>query len=152
MHPVVISGSGLFTPPHAVGNDALVAAFNAYVARHNAKRAADIAAGRLEPLAESSADFIERASGIRQRYLMDKDGVLDPARMRPELPERPNDALSLQAEIAVAAAREALERAGRAAHEVDLVIVACSNLQRAYPAVATRSAASRSCGAELRRA
>ncbi|KZE32792.1 beta-ketoacyl-ACP synthase III [Crenobacter luteus] len=136
MHPVVISGSGLFTPPHAVGNDALVAAFNAYVTRHNAERAADIAAGRLAPLAESSADFIERASGIRQRYLMDKDGVLDPDRMRPELPERPNDALSLQAEMALAAAREALGNAGRAAHEVDLVVVACSNLQRPYPAVA----------------
>jgi len=40
------------------------------------------------------------------------------------------------AEIAVAAARQALERAGRDAADVDAVICACSNMQRAYPAMA----------------
>ncbi|RXZ44967.1 beta-ketoacyl-ACP synthase III [Crenobacter cavernae] len=136
MKPVVISGSGLFTPPHAVGNDALVAAFNQFVSIYNAEHADDIAAGWIEALAESSSDFIERASGIKQRYLMDKGGVLDPSRMVPNLAERGNDALSVQAEMALAAARDALKAAGRAANEVDLIIVACSNLQRAYPAVA----------------
>lgn len=38
--------------------------------------------------------------------------------------------------MAVAAAREALQRAGRSAADIDGVIVACSNLQRAYPAIA----------------
>lgn len=136
MHKVVISGSGLFTPPHAVSNEALVAAFNQYVANYNQEHAAEIASGALTALAESSSEFIVKASGIRQRFLMDKDGVLDPARMCPHLPERPNEALSLQAEMGVAAAREALARAGRTAADVDMVIVACSNMQRPYPAVA----------------
>lgn len=135
MHKVVISGTGLFTPPHAVSNEELVTAFNAYVQQFNAAHAADIAAGRMEPLQESSAEFIVKASGIQQRHLMDKSGVLDPARMTPHLPERSNDELSVQAEMAVAAARQALEAAGRSAADVDMVIVACSNMQRAYPAV-----------------
>ncbi|MBV8049427.1 MAG: beta-ketoacyl-ACP synthase III [Paludibacterium sp.] len=133
---VVISGTGLFTPPHAVSNEALVAAFNRYVAEYNDSHAAEIAAGRVDALVESSAEFIVKASGIRQRYLMDKAGVLDPARMRPYLPERGNDELSLQAEMAVSAARSALENADRAPSDVDMVIVACSNMQRAYPAMA----------------
>ncbi|MBX9298896.1 beta-ketoacyl-ACP synthase III [Chromobacterium vaccinii] len=136
MHKVVISGTGLFTPPHAVGNAELVEAFNAYVRERNEARAAEIAAGEMEPLAESSAEFIEKASGIKQRFLMDKSGVLDPARMAPHLPERGNDELSVQAEMAVAAAKQALEAAGRAAADIDMVIVACSNMQRPYPAMA----------------
>ncbi|TIC82340.1 beta-ketoacyl-ACP synthase III [Crenobacter intestini] len=136
MHKVVISGTGLFTPPNAVSNEALVEAFNAWVRKANAANAEAIAAGSVEPLPESSAEFIVKASGIRQRYLMDAAGVLDPERMVPHLGERPNEALSVQAEMAVAAARDALARAGRAGSDVDLVICACSNLQRAYPAVA----------------
>ena len=38
--------------------------------------------------------------------------------------------------MAVAAARQAMEAAGRTAEDVDAVIVACSNMQRPYPAVA----------------
>lgn len=136
MHQAVISGTGLFTPPHAVSNEMLVEAFNLYVARYNRDHAAEIAAGEREPLAESSCEFIVKASGIRQRFLMDKEGVLDPERMRPNLPERNNDQLSLQAEMAVAAARQALENADRSPTDVDMVIVACSNMQRAYPAMA----------------
>jgi len=45
MKPVVISGTGLFTPPHAISNDELVDAFNAYVEHFNAQNAAAIAAG-----------------------------------------------------------------------------------------------------------
>ena len=135
MHKVVISGTGLFTPPHAVSNQELVTTFNAFVQAHNQQHAARIAAGEMEALAESSAEFIEKASGIKQRFLMDKSGVLDPARMAPHLPERGNDELSIQAEMAVAAARQALERAGRSAADIDMVIVACSNMQRPYPAV-----------------
>ncbi|WP_024303941.1 beta-ketoacyl-ACP synthase III [Pseudogulbenkiania sp. MAI-1] len=136
MHKVVISGTGLFTPPNAVSNEQLVAAFNEYVAHFNAEHAEAIAAQELAPLVASSAEFIEKASGIRQRYLMDAAGVLDPARMTPSLPERDNDSLSIQAEMAVAAAREALELACRSAEDVDMVIVACSNLPRPYPALA----------------
>lgn len=135
MHKAVISGTGLFTPPHVVSNEALVAAFNQYVAAFNAQNADRIASGELAALTDSSAEFIEKASGIKQRYLMNASGVLDPARMTPYLAERDNDSLSVQAEMAVAAAKEALANAGKTAADIDMVIVACSNLQRAYPAV-----------------
>lgn len=136
MQRVVISGTGLYTPSQSISNEELVVAFNAYVQRYNAERADAIAAGTLEPLSESSAEFIQKASGIRSRYVMDKAGVLDPARMFPHIAERPDDQLGIQAEIGVASARQALERAGKTSADVDAIIVACSNMQRAYPAVA----------------
>lgn len=136
MSTIVISGTGLFTPPDSLSNDALVEAFNTYVARYNDQHRDDIATGRLSPMEPSSVEFIIKASGIQHRYVMDRSGILDPARMCPSLPERPDDALSLQAEMGVAAAREALAQAGREAGDIDCVIVACSNLQRPYPAVA----------------
>ncbi|MBF8223310.1 beta-ketoacyl-ACP synthase III [Halomonas sp. 328] len=136
MTTAVITGSGLFTPAHAIDNDALVAAFNAWVDAENARHAEAIAAGEREPLAHSSSDFIVKASGIHSRYVLDAEGILDPARMRPRLPQRGNDELSIQAEMGLAAATQALERAGVAASEIELVIVACSNLERPYPAVA----------------
>jgi len=135
MNQVVISGTGLFTPEQSISNSELVASFNAYAANWNAGHAAAIAAGELAPMQESSEAFIEKASGIRSRFVIDKRGVLDPARMCPDIPERPDDQPSLQCEMAVHAAREALAQAGRTAADIDAVIVACSNLQRPYPAV-----------------
>jgi beta-ketodecanoyl-[acyl-carrier-protein] synthase len=136
LHQPVISSTGLFTPEDSISNDELVASFNAYVDAENAARADDIAAGTQEPLAHSSVEFIEKASGIKSRFVLSKAAILDPAIMCPRLPERPNEELSVLAEIGVAAARDALARAGRQAEDVDAVICACSNLQRAYPAIA----------------
>ena len=132
---VVISATGLYTPEHAISNAELVASFNAYVERHNGERALDIEAGRTPALQTSSVDFIEKASGIKSRFVLEKRGVLDIDRMYPDIPERPNEQLSIQAEVAVAAAKEALARAGRQAKDVDAVICSCSSLQRPYPAV-----------------
>ena len=136
MHNVVISGTGLFTPANSISNEELVLAFNTYVQQFNAEHAAAIERGEVEALSESSVAFIEKASGIKSRFVIDKAGILDPQRMTPRIPERSNDELGILAEMAVAAAREALQRAGRSAADIDGVIVACSNLQRAYPAVA----------------
>jgi len=136
MKSVVISGTGLFTPPHAISNDELVTAFNAYVELFNADNADRIAAGEVSALEPSSSAFIEKASGIKSRYVMEKAGILDPAHMTSRIKERADEALSLQAEICVAAARQALERAGRTAADIDMVLVAASNMQRAYPAMA----------------
>ncbi|MES3025334.1 MAG: beta-ketoacyl-ACP synthase III [Pseudomonadota bacterium] len=136
MKQVVISGTGLFTPSNAISNEELVVAFNAYAELHNAEHADAIAAGQLSALEPSSAGFIEKASGIKSRYVMEKSGILDPAHMTSRIAERDDEQLSLQAEMCVAAAREALERAGRTAADIDMVLVACSNLQRAYPAMA----------------
>ena len=136
MPRAVITGTGLYVPPHVITNAELVASFNAYVERFNTEHAAAIEAGTVTALAPSSEAFIEKASGIQRRYVMEKSGVLDPARMRPKLTERPDDELSLMAEIAVDAARQALAAAGRQAADVDAVICAASNMQRAYPAMA----------------
>ena len=132
----VISATGLYTPPDSISNDELVASFNAYVEQFNSAHAAEIAAGAVAALEPSSAEFIEKASGIRARHVIDKTNVLDPATMCPRLPERPDDELSQMAEIGVAAARQALESAGRDPGDVDAVLCAASNMQRAYPAMA----------------
>jgi beta-ketodecanoyl-[acyl-carrier-protein] synthase len=135
MQQVVISGTGLFTPSQSISNSELVAAFNAYAADWNRGHAAEISAGELAPMQESSEGFIEKASGIKSRFVIDKSGVLDPGRMCPNIPERPDDQPSLQCEMAVHAAREAMAQARRSAADIDAVIVACSNLQRPYPAI-----------------
>lgn len=134
--PAVISATGLYTPPHSISNEELVEAFNLYVERHNRVHHADIEAGLEARLQPSSVEFIEKASGIRSRHVMSKAPILDPDIMAPRIPERPNDELSLLAEMAVSAARDALARAGREANAIDAVICACSNLQRPYPAIA----------------
>jgi beta-ketodecanoyl-[acyl-carrier-protein] synthase len=136
MKQVVISGTGLFTPAQAISNEELVACFNTYVEQFNADNAAAIEAGTVTALEPSSVGFIEKASGIKSRYVMEKEGILDPKRMVSRIAERADDELSLQAEICVAAAQQALERAGRTAADIDMVLVACSNMQRAYPAMA----------------
>jgi beta-ketodecanoyl-[acyl-carrier-protein] synthase len=133
---VVISATGLYTPPNTISNAELVASYNAYVARYNAEHANDIEAGALPALMPSSVEFIEKASGIKHRYVLEKAGMLDVDRMVPDIPERPNEQLSIMAEVSVAAAKQALERAGRDASEIDAVICSCSSIQRPYPALA----------------
>ena len=136
MTRVVISGTGLYRPPHIITNAELVEAFNAYAQRFNARNAARIEAGEVEAIVGSSVEFIEKASGIRQRYVIDKAGVLDPDRMRPRFAPRADDELSMMAEIAVAAARPALAAAGKRGEDIDAVLCASANMQRAYPAMA----------------
>jgi beta-ketodecanoyl-[acyl-carrier-protein] synthase len=135
MFKAAITGTGLFTPSQSISNEELVESFNAYVAGFNEKHAEEIAQGKLEPLQESSVAFIEKASGIKSRYVMDKEGILDPERMTPNIPERTNDEQSVLCEMAVKAAKGALEQANKTVKDVDAVLVACSNLQRAYPAI-----------------
>lgn len=136
MYSAAITGTGVFTPEHVITNDELVAAFNAHADLFNAQHADAIAAGTIDAKPHSSSDFIVAASGIERRYVLDKSGVLDPARMFPKLPERADDEPSLMAEMAVDAALQALAQAGRSADDVDAVLCAASNHERAYPAIA----------------
>ena len=136
MHSVAISSTGLYIPPHVITNEELVVAFNAFAEQENAAHADEIAAGTRQAIPMSSVEFIEKASGIKRRYVMEKSGVLDPQRMRPRFTPRPDTEISMMAEIAVAAATQALERAGKTAADVDGVICASANMQRAYPAMA----------------
>lgn len=136
MNTVVISGTGLFTPAESISNEELINSFNAYVAQYNQEHATAIANGELTALEPSSVAFVEKASGIKSRFVMNKEGILDINRMVPRIPERSDDQPSIMCDMAVAAATQALQRAGRTAADVDAVIVACSNMQRAYPAIA----------------
>lgn len=126
----VISATGLYTPADTISNDELVASFNAYVDLYNARNP------DAEPLVHSSVEFVEKASGIKSRHVIDKTAIIDPEIMEPRYAERPNDQISLMAEIGVAACRDALVKAGRDISDVDAVLCAASNMQRAYPAMA----------------
>ncbi|KPU84942.1 3-oxoacyl-ACP synthase [Marinosulfonomonas sp. PRT-SC04] len=136
MHQPVISGSGVFTPSETITNAELVEAFNAYVDLFNEENKAQIEAGDVDAKAYSSVDFIVAASGIHQRFVMDKSGILDPAIMHPILRQRTDDEPSIMAEIALDACTKALKSAGKTAEDVDAVIVAASNMERSYPAIA----------------
>ena len=136
MYTPAITGTGVFTPKEVITNAELVQAFNAYVDLFNTENAAAIDAGQVAAKAHSSEEFIFKASGIEQRYVIDKSGILDPHVMHPKLRQRVDDEPSLMAEMALDAAQKALEAAGKTAADVDAVICAASNLERAYPAVA----------------
>ncbi len=133
---IAISGAGVWHPEHVLTNAELCVAFNEYVDGENARNATAIAAGERVALKQSSPEFIEKASGIRTRYIVDKTGVLDAQRMCPNIPERPDDQISVQAEFGVHAIQRALAAAGRSGEDVDLVVCGSSMLQRQYPAMA----------------
>ena len=132
-----ITGTGLYIPPFSISNEELVDSFNQYVENYNAKHADEIAAETVTALEPSSAAFIEKVSGIKSRYVMEKDGILDPEIMAPVIPYRNlGEELSIMAEMGAAALKDALADAGLEANDLDGIILACSNFQRTYPAVA----------------
>jgi len=133
--PVAITGTGLFTPPYSISNEELVTSFNAWVDAENAKNASAIERGEKRALERSSAQFISKASGIERRYAMDREGILDPQIMAPRIAERSPDEPSLQCEMAKDAASKALAQAGLTPNDIDVLLVACSNMQRPYPAI-----------------
>ena len=136
MSQIVISGSGLFIPPHTVTNDELVDAYNSYVHRFNDEHAGQIEMGKVEALPTSSSEFIEKASGIKSRYAMHKEGMLDPTVMHPRFkPSYEGDEPECVT-MGIAAAKEAMAQAGKTAADIDMLIVATTNHQRAYPSIA----------------
>ena len=136
MARVQISGTGLFTPKESISNEELVSSFNKFVDEYNESNKESIQKGEISALEKSNADFIEKASGVKSRYVQDKSGILDTSFMRPKLRERSENELSNLAEIGVIAARDAISNAKIEPDKIDAVIVACSNLERPYPAIA----------------
>ena len=132
MNRVIISGIGAEIPEASITNEELVESFNSWVDSENPRRAA---AG-LDPLAKSDNDFIVYASGVKNRHVIEREGILDPTRMAPRIAARPDDALSLEAEFAIASAKKALAHAGLQPADIDLVICSASHHQRPYPAIA----------------
>ena len=136
MSNIVISGSGLFTPPYTISNDELIEAYNAYVEKFNADNAAAIEAGDVKALPSSSSAFVEKASGIKSRYVMYKDGMLDPERMapicKPALAGDEPETVTMSLE----AGKQAMEQANKKPEDIDLVIMGTTNHQRPYPSAA----------------
>ena len=135
MKQIVISGTGVFTPEESITNQELVKAYNSYAESYNLVYKDDINQGNKVQLELSNEEFIFNASGIKNRFVMDKKGILDPSIMHPILKKRSNDEPSILAEMALKAAKAAMESAGKNANDIDVVITACSNLERAYPAI-----------------
>ena len=136
MYRVQISGTGLFTPTESISNLELVESYNKFVDEHNAEHQEEITNGLIQPLEKSSVEFIEKASGVKSRFVQNKSGILDTSFMRPKLRERNEEELSNLAEMGLAAAKEAIEKSGTDVADLGAVIVACSNLERPYPALA----------------
>ena len=136
MTRIQISGTGLFTPKEVLTNDELVDSYNKFVDEFNIENKDRIVSGEIEELQKSSSEFIEKASGVKARYVQNKSGILDTKFMRPQLRERKEDELSNLAEMGVIAAKQAIESANIDIEKIDAVIVACSNLERPYPAIA----------------
>ena len=133
---ICITATGLYTPPYSISNEELVATFNQYVDNYNAKNADAIARGEKTALVHSTAEFIEKASGIKSRYVMEKDGILNPDIMAPVIPYRKlGEEMSIMAEMGLDALKQALDNAGLQGKDLDGIIVACSNFQRVYPAI-----------------
>jgi len=135
MEQIVISGTGVFTPEESITNKELVESYNKYAEHYNQKNKKDIDLGKKAALDLSNEEFIFNASGIKNRYVMDKKGILDPEIMHPILDKRSDDQPSILAEMSVKAAKQALDNSGKTSNDIDAVITACSNLERAYPAI-----------------
>ena len=111
MTRIQISGTGLFTPKEILTNDELVNSYNKFVDEFNIENEDKIKTGEIEELQKSSSEFIEKASGVKARYVQNKSGILDTKFMRPLLRERKEDELSNLAEMGIIAAKQAIENA-----------------------------------------
>ncbi|MCF6192733.1 MAG: beta-ketoacyl-ACP synthase III [Kangiellaceae bacterium] len=145
MSSVVISATGLYTPEQSISNDELVESYNRYVEQYNHDNAESIDKAEVVELTISNSAFIEKASGIKSRFVLAKERILDPNIMSPDFSPRDDSEMSLMCEMAVVAAKQALTEAKLDASEIDLVIVAASNMERAYPAIAIEVQAALGC-------
>ncbi|MCC0039466.1 MAG: beta-ketoacyl-ACP synthase III [Brucellaceae bacterium] len=132
MHRAIIGGIGVEIPETSISNDELVASFNDWIDAENAARAVR----GEEPLQKSDSAFIEHASGIRNRHVYERSGILDSTRMTPRIPARVDEDLSVMAEFGLASARKAIAHAGVDPSEIDMVICSAAHHQRPYPAIA----------------
>ena len=130
-----LTGFGYSHPSDCITNEELVSSFNKYVNNYNFLNRKSIERGDLEELKESSASFIFNASGIKKRYVRDKVNLLDPDVMWPQIKEKPDEALSIQAEEGIKAAKIAIANSHINISNIGAVIVASSHKQRDYPTV-----------------
>ena len=136
MHNIYIAGTGIWHPEEKVSNNEIVNSYNSYVKKFNQENKLEIENGSIGAMELSSAEFIEKASGIKSRYVIDKEGILDINRMMPRVKNEHPDRLSIHAEVGIKAAKKAMDQANVGPNEIDAVIVGTSHAARNYPAVA----------------
>ena len=136
MHNIYIAGTGIWHPEEKISNDELVNSYNSYVEKFNNENQTDIENGSIQAMELSSAEFIEKASGIKSRYVIDKEGILDTNRMMPRVNNEHPDRLSIHAEVGIQAAEKAMNQAGITPDKIDAVILGTSHAARNYPAAA----------------
>ena len=85
MHNIYIAGTGIWHPEEKISNNEIVNSYNSYAEKFNQENKLEIEKGTLIAMELSSAEFIEKASGIKSRYVIDKEGILDINRMMPRV-------------------------------------------------------------------
>ena len=136
MHNIYIAGTGIWHPEEKVSNNEIVNSYNSFVEKFNQENKLDIENGSIDAMELSSAEFIEKASGIKSRYVIDKEGILNINRMMPRVKNEHPDRLSIHAEVGIKAAKKAMDQANVGPNEIDAIIVGTSHAARNYPAVA----------------
>ena len=136
MSEIYIAGTGIWYPDDSISNDEIVESFNAYVDSYNDANKDAINNNKVLKLEYSSTEFIEKASGIKTRYVIDKKGILDINKMMPSVVHEDASKMSIHAEVGIKAALKALENAKMSASDIDAVILGTSHAARNYPSVA----------------
>tara|TARA_B100001057_G_scaffold388049_1_gene395418 strand:- start:668 stop:1780 length:1113 start_codon:yes stop_codon:yes gene_type:complete len=136
MQDIHIAGTGVWYPEDVITNDEIVASFNSYVDNFNSLNKESIASGAVNALDYSSVEFIEKASGIKTRHVIDKKNILDINKMMPSVLHEDQSRISIHAEAAIKAAKKAMESANVSSADIDAVILGTSHAARNYPSVA----------------
>ena len=136
MQEIHIAGTGIWYPEDVITNDEIVKSFNSYVDNFNTSNKESIASGELNQLDYSSVEFIEKASGIKTRHVIDKKNTLDINKMMPSVLHEDESRISIHAEAAIKAAKKAMENANVLPSDIDAVILGTSHAARNYPSVA----------------
>ena len=136
MEEIHIAGTGIWYPEDVITNDEIVSSFNAYVDDFNDKNKEAIDSGNTEQLDHSSSAFIEKASGIKTRHVIDKKNILDINRMMPLVEHEDESKLSIHTIVGIQAAKKAMKAANVEPSDIDAVILGTSHAARNYPSVA----------------
>ena len=111
MKDIHIAGTGIWYPEDTISNDEIVLSFNSYVDNFNTNNKDRIDRGEIEKLEYSSTEFIEKASGIKTRHVIDKKNILDINTMMPRVVHEDESRLSIHAKAGIDAAKKAMDQA-----------------------------------------
>ena len=135
MKDIHIAGTCIWYHEDTISNDEIVLSFNSYVDNFNSNNKDKIDNGEIEKLEYSSTEFIEKASGIKTRHVIDKKNILDINKMMPSVVHEDESKMSIHAEVGIKAAKKAMDNAGVTQDDIDAVILGTSHAARNYPPV-----------------